>query len=71
MARLASGEHRPVLRADYLFLGIAVEPGDHEVEFSYAPASLRMGALLSLLTRGALAVFAVRQRRRARGGPAS
>jgi len=65
------GEQRPVLRADYLFRGVAVEPGDHEVEFSYAPASLRIGALLSLLTLGALAVFAVRQRRGAHGGAAS
>src|SRR5262249_60984249 len=65
------GEQRPVLRADYLFRGVAVEPGDHEVEFSYAPASLRRGALLSLVTLGALAVFVVRQRRRALGGAAS
>ncbi len=59
------GEKRPVLRADYLFRGVALEPGDHVVEFSYAPASLRVGAALSLVTLGALIGFVVHRRRRA------
>ena len=57
------GEQRPVFRADYLFRGVAIEPGDHVVEFSYAPGSLRLGAVLSLVTLGALIGFVARRRR--------
>ena len=57
------GEERPLLRADYLFRAVAVEPGQHTVEFRYAPVSIRLGAALSLATSVALAVFFLRRRR--------
>ena len=57
------GEERPLLRANYLFRAVAVEPGQHTVEFRYAPGSIRVGAALSLATAAALTVFFVRRRR--------
>src|SRR5262249_28035858 len=57
------GEERPLLRADYLFRAVAVEPGQHAVEFRYAPGSVRVGAALSVATAVALAVFVATSRR--------
>jgi len=37
------GEARPLLRADSIFRGILLGPGEHEVVLRYAPASLRWG----------------------------
>jgi uncharacterized membrane protein YfhO len=48
------GKPVPIVRADYGFRGVAVPRGRHEVEFRYAPASLRCGAGVS-----AAAVFVV------------
>jgi hypothetical protein len=62
------GEERPLLRANYLFRAVAVEPGEHAVEFRYAPASIRVGAALSLVTLTVLAGFFVRRRRGGSGG---
>ena len=57
------GDERPLVRANYLFRGVALEPGQHTVEFRYAPDSFRVGAALSLGTAIVLAVFFVRRRR--------
>jgi hypothetical protein len=43
------GQPAPILRADYLFRAVWLEPGDHLVTFSYQPASFVAGALISLL----------------------
>ena len=63
------GAPRELLRVNYLFRGVEVGAGPHRVEFRFAPASLRVGAVvtalsLSLLAAGLLA--GARRRRAAR-----
>jgi hypothetical protein len=54
-------------RVDYLLRGVTLPPGTHRVEFSYDPASFRIGwvvSLVALLTVAGMTIFAVRRRRR-------
>ena len=44
------GVERPILRANYAFRAVALQPGDRVVRFTYEPGSLRLGALVSGLT---------------------
>ena len=46
------GERAEIYRANYLFRGVFVGAGRHEVEFIYRPSSFRAGAIISLLTIG-------------------
>lgn len=61
------GRERPVLRADHAFRAVAVPAGAHEVEFRYAPGSVRVGLGISVTAAlVAIALVAVpRGRRRA------
>jgi hypothetical protein len=43
------GGRQEMLRADYLFRAVALEPGEHRVRFVYRPLSFRVGGTLSLL----------------------
>jgi hypothetical protein len=43
------GRPAPLLRANYLFQGVAVEPGEHTVRFRYWPQSLSIGIAVSAL----------------------
>jgi hypothetical protein len=47
-----------VLRADYFFRAVPLQPGDHEVEFVFDPLSVRLGRAVSLLALAALLVAA-------------
>ncbi|MSQ23321.1 MAG: hypothetical protein EXR58_02030 [Chloroflexi bacterium] len=40
----------PILRTDYLFRGVLVPAGEHEVVFSYEPRSIPIGLLITLAT---------------------
>ncbi|MHA2010654.1 MAG: hypothetical protein ACW980_25365, partial [Promethearchaeota archaeon] len=51
-----------ILRADYLLRGIFLEEGLHEVRFVYAPASLKIGAMTSLLTLGLIILLIFREK---------
>jgi uncharacterized membrane protein YfhO len=67
----ATVDGRPVRidRVDYLLRGVPVPAGNHRVEFSYDPASFRIGWFVSLvviLILAAMTVFGVRRRRLAR-----
>ncbi len=42
------GEPSPIHRADVLFRAVAVDAGRHRVVFTFRPASLRVGAVISL-----------------------
>jgi Bacterial membrane protein YfhO len=53
------GEPVEILRAYGALAGIAVPEGEHEIRFVYDPLSYRIGAILSLLTWGSLAIFGV------------
>lgn len=42
------GAPAPILRANLMFRAIALDPGAHEVAFSYRPLAVRVGAAISL-----------------------
>ncbi|HEY8691323.1 MAG TPA: oligosaccharide flippase family protein, partial [Chloroflexota bacterium] len=44
------GQPVDVLTADYTFRGVPLPPGQHTVEFNFAPASLLVGGLVSALS---------------------
>jgi hypothetical protein len=44
------GDEHPIRRANYLFRGVELPAGNHEVEFIYDPISFKIGLLISLLT---------------------
>ncbi|MFE8600655.1 YfhO family protein [Archangium violaceum] len=46
----------PVLRANAVMRAVRVPPGAHSVRFDYRPLSFRLGALLSVLALGAMAL---------------
>jgi len=50
------GGEASMRQVDYLFRGVELSPGSHEVEFSYDPSSFRQGRLIS---SGALMAFLV------------
>ena len=52
----------PVLRANAVMRAVRVPPGAHSVRFDYRPLSFRLGALLSVLALGALALALLRSR---------
>ena len=49
------GRSADVERVDYVLRGVAADPGRHRVEFTYEPASWRIGWIVSLLSLAALA----------------
>jgi hypothetical protein len=53
------GAAAPILRANLMFRAVALEPGTHEIIFSYAPAAWRTGAALSLATLAVLTLACV------------
>jgi len=61
------GRSTEIVRANYAFRLVEVPRGRSLVEFRYAPASVRVGALVSGLTVVALAAFLWVARRRRRG----
>jgi hypothetical protein len=48
-----------VLRCDFMFLGIVLSPGEHEVELLYRPRALVVGAAISGVALLVLAGFAL------------
>jgi len=62
------GEPRPLLRANYLFRGVALGAGEHDVRFLYRPMSRRVGVAVSLLTGAGLVLWAVARSLRSSGG---
>jgi hypothetical protein len=53
------GRSVPVLRANYAFRAVRLPPGQHEVEFTFAPRSWRMGLIISGLVGLALVARAL------------
>ncbi len=49
-----NGAERKILRANYLFRGVELPAGNHQVEFSYEPESFKIGLIISLFTAGLL-----------------
>jgi uncharacterized membrane protein YfhO len=57
------GRDAPIVRTDQLLRGVVIGAGAHTVEFRYAPASWRIGWIVSLVTALALAAAVVWRRR--------
>jgi hypothetical protein len=61
------GQERTIRRANYLFRGVELPAGAHQIEFIYDPFSFKIGALISVLTAIFLLVVpsvrAIRRRR--------
>ena len=53
------GAAAPIVTTDYLFRGVVLRPGTHEVVFRYDPQSQRLGAIISLAAVVAAAVLAL------------
>jgi uncharacterized membrane protein YfhO len=51
------GREQSILRANYLFRGVALPAGNHRVEFIYQPMSFKLGLTISLFTAGLLFVM--------------
>jgi hypothetical protein len=58
------GRPADLLRGNALFRAVPLPAGSHRVAFEYAPASLRVGAALSLGSLGLLALVLLRTSRR-------
>jgi hypothetical protein len=56
------GKEREILRANYLFRAVIIEPGEHQVHFSYEPFSFKLGLVISLTTLLICGVFFWRKR---------
>lgn len=48
------GQKRPLVRANWFFKAVELEPGNHFVRFDYDPQTLKLGALISLLSAVAI-----------------
>lgn len=44
------GEGKEILRANYLFRAVLIEPGKHTIHFEYDPFSFKLGLTITLLT---------------------
>ncbi|NIQ16195.1 MAG: YfhO family protein [Candidatus Dadabacteria bacterium] len=45
-----NGKEKKVMKANYAFRSVFLEPGEHRVEFVYDPLSYKIGKIISLLT---------------------
>jgi hypothetical protein len=62
------GEQVPILPTNYLFRGVVVPSGDHQVVFSYEPRAVAWGLIITLISAGVIlsvAIFGVVARLRA------
>ena len=57
------GQRAEIIPCDVAFMGVWVEPGEHEIAFTYRTRSLTLGIVLSLLAAAALGVYVALCRR--------
>jgi len=53
------GQPAEIIPCDVAFMGVWVEPGSHEIEFSYQTRMLRLGAAMSAAAAAVLAAYVV------------
>lgn len=53
------GKRSPVFRCGGLYMGVALEAGEHKLEMRYETPGLRLGALISLIAIAATVVIAI------------
>lgn len=56
-----NGEEKEILRANYLFRAIVVEPGKHSVRFEYDPFSFKLGLAITILTILLCGIYFIRR----------
>jgi len=54
---IVDGKSTPILRVNYVLRGVPVPAGEHEVEFSYRPATFMWGAIISGITLGIVTIL--------------
>jgi uncharacterized membrane protein YfhO len=62
------GQSAPVLRGDVLFRVVPIPAGEHDVELRFAPTSVILGLLISLVSLGLVTVIFFLTGRAARRG---
>lgn len=62
------GRESKIYRTNYAVRGVLLPPGRHSVEFRYEPLSLKMGAIVSLVSLLLLVGFIIRSKAKARAG---
>jgi hypothetical protein len=58
------GVEKEILRANYLFRALIVEPGKHRVRFEYDPLSFKLGLAISVTTLLLCGAYFIRERNR-------
>ena len=58
------GQKAEIVNCDVAFMGVWVEPGEHEIVFTYRTRGLTLGLLMSLAAALMLAVYTFMTRRR-------
>jgi uncharacterized membrane protein YfhO len=58
------GVESELLRVNYNLRGVALAPGRHQVEFVYSPASLKVGAAVSIATALCLSLIFLREEKK-------
>ena len=57
------GQNAKIYKANGMFMGIFMTPGEHKVELNYMTPGLKMGSVISLAGWAALAILALLRRR--------
>jgi hypothetical protein len=60
----SAGVQKKIMRTNFAFRSIALEPGEHEVHFMYEPASVKIGVVISLLTIVGIVLWFYMRRRK-------
>lgn len=61
---LCDGQKAEIVNCDVAFMGVWVEPGEHEIVFTYRTRGLTLGLLMSLAAALMLTVYTFMTRRR-------
>lgn len=58
---IIDGKPDQILRANYLVRAIELDPGDHQIVFTYDPWSFKLGAIISVISLGLVSLLLIFQ----------